>query len=98
MTPKQLKQHHQDDLEIRVIGHADSRYYVIQVVRGDDMDLLTSERGQPVVYRNLDEVYHELRRQQVNKAWLVHHVANDEMIGRDPYYQNPPASRIALHF
>ncbi|SFX73158.1 DUF6482 family protein [Marinospirillum alkaliphilum] len=69
--------------EIRIISHAGSRFYLIQIRQEQELDLLKGWRGQPRVFRSLDEATGELKRHGIDRAVLLHHVANDEVIGRD---------------
>lgn len=95
-----LKQyvHNHANFEVRVISHAGSRCYQIEIedIEGD-RHLLT-QRGKPMMFRALDDVYLELKRAGIHRAYLVHYVAHDEMIGRQAHYQAPLASRMPLVF
>ncbi|WP_227367613.1 DUF6482 family protein [Halomonas sp. M20] len=100
MELKELKCYarHHDNFEIRVISHAGSRCYQIEL---EDMegerDSLT-QHGKPMLFRALDDVYLELKRAGIHRAYLIQFVANDEVIGREPHYQSPLGSRIPLVF
>ena len=59
---------------------------------------LLMKRGKPMLFRSLEDVYSELKRGGMSRAWLVSQVANDEMIGRPPQYHQPLSSRIPLSF
>ncbi|WP_114417435.1 DUF6482 family protein [Marinospirillum perlucidum] len=85
MQAKDLKKlmQQRDDVELRVISHAASRFYLIQISWGEDTDLLKGWRGQPKVYRSLDEATGELKRFGVHRAVLLNHVAHDEVLGRE---------------
>ena len=54
--------------------------------------------GKPMLFRALDDVYTELKRAGVHRAYLVQWVAHDEAIGREPNYQSPLTSRMPLVF
>ncbi|MCO7232490.1 MULTISPECIES: DUF6482 family protein [unclassified Cobetia] len=91
-------------LEARVISHAASRFYQVQLVleaageEGEERSELLMKRGKPMLFRSLEDVYSELKRGGMSRAWLVSQVANDEMIGRPPQYHQPLSSRIPLSF
>ncbi|WP_233266385.1 DUF6482 family protein [Cobetia sp. L2A1] len=92
------------ELEARIISHAGSRFYLVELVleaaddsREERTEIL-SRRGKPMLFRALEDVYSELRRADLNRAWLVSQVANDEMIGRPPQYHQPLTSRMPLSF
>ena len=91
-------------LEARVISHAASRFYQVQLVleagadEDDERSELLMKRGKPMLFRSLEDVYSELRRAGLSRAWLVSQVSNDEMIGRPPQYHQPLSSRIPLSF
>ncbi|SFB98941.1 hypothetical protein SAMN05660443_1025 [Marinospirillum celere] len=98
MQAKDLKQlmKLRDDVELRIISHAASRFYLIQIRWGEDMDLLKGWRGQPKVYRSLDQATGELKRFGVEKAVLISQVAHDEVLGREPRYSDPLTAAIPL--
>ena len=79
-------------------SHAGSRCYQVEIedIEGD-RHLLT-QRGKPMMFRALDDIYLELKRAGIHRAYLVHYVAHDEMIGRQAHYQEPLASRMPLVF
>ncbi|MDH2296565.1 DUF6482 family protein [Cobetia sp. 29-18-1] len=91
-------------LEARVISHAASRFYQVQLVleaAGEEEEErceLLMKRGKPMLFRSLEDVYSELKRGGMSRAWLVSQVANDEMIGRPPQYHQSLSSRIPLSF
>ncbi|SEI39826.1 hypothetical protein SAMN05421831_101271 [Allopseudospirillum japonicum] len=87
-----------EDFEVHVLTHAASRYYQVQIQYDDEAFVLSSLRNKPMVFRSLDEVYQELRRHGISRAYLVQHVANDEMIGRMPTYHAPHVSHMPLSF
>lgn len=92
------------DLEARVISHAASRFYLVELVitptseTEEEHSELMMKRGKPMLFRSLEDVYSELRRHGLSRAWLVSRIANDEMIGRPPQYHQPLASRMPLSF
>lgn len=87
-----------DDVELRIISHAASRFYLIQIRWGDEQDLLKGWRGQPKVYRSLDQATGELKRFGVKQAVLISQVAHDEVLGREPRYTNPLQGALPLSF
>ncbi|MFD2190869.1 DUF6482 family protein [Pistricoccus aurantiacus] len=88
----------QDPFEIRVIGHAGSRYYQLELEDSDGTCHEVMHRGKPLLFRALDEVKATLKRQGIHRAYLVHHVPQDEVVGREANYRNPLSSRIPLVF
>ena len=86
-----------EDVELRIISHAGSRFYLIQVSWGEELDLLKGWRGQPRVYRSLDQATAELKRFGVSRATLVSQVAHDEVLGRAPNYSGLAAA-VPLSF
>lgn len=93
MQSKELKKLvlNEADLELRVISHSGSRFYLIQICWQGDVDLLKGWRGQPKVFRSLDQATSELKRLGVSKAYLASRVAQDEVIGRQANYSSLPA-------
>jgi hypothetical protein len=87
-----------DNFEIRVIGHAGSRFYQLELEDGEDQRHMLTRRGKPVLFRSLEDVYLELKRAGIHRAYLVHQVPHDEMIGREVHYQDPLTSRMPLVF
>lgn len=85
-------------LQVCVISHASSGFYLVQIRDGENVDLLTNWRGQQRVFRSLSEATNELKSQGITRAVLLSHVANDEMIGRQAYYQglNPAALNLSF--
>ena len=47
------------------------------------------QRNKPMLFRSLDDVYMELKRAEIHRAYLVQHVPQDEVIGRDTHYSEP---------
>jgi len=88
MQTKELKKmlQKEPDLEVRIISHSGSQFYVIQICWQDEIDLLKGWRGQPKVFRSLDQATGELKRLGFNKAVLASRVAQDEVIGRQANY------------
>ncbi|WP_222429699.1 MULTISPECIES: DUF6482 family protein [Cobetia] len=92
------------ELEVRIISHAASHFYLVELmigaaddIRAERSELLT-RRGKPMLFRSLEDVYSELRRAGLHRAWLVSQVVNDEVIGRPPQYHQPLDSRMSLRF
>jgi|AntRauTorckE6833_2_1112554.scaffolds.fasta_scaffold05503_6 hypothetical protein len=88
MQIKELKKRLQDysDLELHVVSHSGSHFYLIQIRYQNEVDLLRGWRGQPKVYRSLEQATGELKRLGVKKAVLASNVAQDEVVGREPNY------------
>ncbi len=87
-----------DNFEIRVIGHAGSRFYQVELEDIEGVRHMLANRGKPVLFRSLDDVYLELKRAGIHRAYLVQQVPHDEVIGRDAHYQDPLTSRMPLVF
>ncbi|MGM0825162.1 MAG: DUF6482 family protein [Pseudomonadota bacterium] len=87
-----------DNFEIRVISHAGSRYYQVELEDVEGQRHMLTQRGKPMMFRALDDIYLELKRADIHRAYLVQHVAHDEMIGRDAHYSAPLSSRVPLVF
>ncbi|MDR5904643.1 MULTISPECIES: DUF6482 family protein [Halomonadaceae] len=87
-----------DNFEIRVISHAGSRYYQLELEDVEGQRHMLCRRGKPVMFRALDDIYLELKRAGIHRAYLVQYVAHDEMIGRDAHYHDPLSSRMPLVF
>lgn len=87
-----------DNFEIRVISHAGSRVYQVELEDIEGGRHLLTQRGKPMLFRALDDVYLELKRAGIHRAYLVHQVPHDEMIGRAAHYHEPLASRMPLVF
>lgn len=85
-------------LQVCVISHASSGFYLVQIRNGEEVDLLTNWRGQQRVFRSLSEATSELKSHGITRAVLLSHVANDEVIGREAYYQglNPAALNLCF--
>jgi len=99
MQNKELKKLIQDksDLELSIISHSGSHFYLIQVRYQNEVDLLKGWRGQAKVYRSLDQATGELKRLGVKNAVLASSVAQDEVVGREPNYAGLTA-HIPLSF
>lgn len=89
---------HHDNFEIRVISHAGSRVYQVELEDIEGQRHLLTQRGKPMLFRALDDVYLELKRAGIHRAYLVQYVAHDEMIGRDAHYHDALSSRMPLVF
>ena len=46
-----------DNFEIRVIGHAGSRFYQVELEDVEGARKMLCRRGKPVLFRSLDDVY-----------------------------------------
>lgn len=86
-----------DNFEIRVITHS-SRFYQMELEDVEGARHMLTQRGKPMLFRSLDDVYMELRRAGIHRAYLVQHVPQDEVIGRDAHYNEPLTSRMPLVF
>ncbi|GHC22754.1 DUF6482 family protein [Aidingimonas halophila] len=89
---------HNDNYEIRVISHAGSHFYQVELEDVEGERHMLTQRGKPMLFRSLDDVYLELKRSGIHRAYLVQYVAHDEMIGRDAHYSEPLTSRMPLVF
>lgn len=89
---------HHDNFEIRVIGHAGSRFYQVELEDVEGGRHMLTRAGKPILFRSLDDVYLELRRAGIHRAYLVQQVPHDEVIGRETHYQDPLTSRMPLVF
>ncbi|SHE56555.1 hypothetical protein SAMN02745148_00648 [Modicisalibacter ilicicola DSM 19980] len=100
MDLQELKHYvrHHDNGEIRVISHAGSRCYQVELEDVEGERHLLTRRGKPMLFRALDDVYLELKRAGIHRAYLVQYVAHDEMIGREAHYDEPLGSRMPLVF
>ncbi|GEK45859.1 DUF6482 family protein [Halomonas pacifica] len=87
-----------DNFEIRVITHSGSRFYQVEVEDLEGKHELLTRAGKPMLFRALDDVYLELKRAGIHRAYLVQHVPQDEVIGRQAHYHDPLTSRIPLAF
>lgn len=87
-----------DNFEIRVISHAGSHVYQVELEDIEGGRHTLTQRGKPMLFRALDDVYLELKRAGIHRAYLVHQVPHDEMIGRETHYHEPLASRMPLVF
>lgn len=87
-----------DNFEIRVITHAGSRFYQAELEDVEGERHMLTQRGKPMLFRSLDDVYNELKRAGIHRAYLVQHVPHDEVIGRDAHYSEPLTSRMPLVF
>lgn len=87
-----------DNFEIRVISHAGSRCYQVELEDVEGQRHMLTQRGKPVLFRTLDDVYLELKRAGIHRAYLVQYVAHDEVVGRDAHYRDPLSARMPLVF
>lgn len=100
MELKDLKQFvaSHDNFEIRVITHSGSRFYQIELEDVEGERHMLMQRTKPMLFRSLDDAYMDLKRAGIHRAYLVQHVAHDEVIGRDAHYSEPLTSRMPLVF
>ncbi|WP_108445062.1 DUF6482 family protein [Halomonas denitrificans] len=89
---------HHDNFEIRVIGHAGSRFYQVELEDVEGGRHMLTRAGKPILFRSLDDVYLELKRAGIHRAYLVQQVPHDEVIGRETHYHDPLTSRMPLVF
>ncbi|MBF8223878.1 DUF6482 family protein [Halomonas sp. 328] len=87
-----------DNFEIRVITHSGSRFYQVEVEDLEGKRDLLTRAGKPMMFRALDDIYLELKRAGIHRAYLVQYVPQDEVIGRDAHYHDPLTSRVPLAF
>ncbi|WP_148253523.1 DUF6482 family protein [Aidingimonas lacisalsi] len=87
-----------DNYEIRVISHAGSHIYQVELEDVEGERHMLTQRGKPMLFRSLDDIYLELKRVGIHQAYLVQYVAHDEMIGHEVHYSHPLASRMPLVF
>ncbi|MDI5935544.1 DUF6482 family protein [Halomonas kalidii] len=89
---------HHDNFEIRVIGHAGSHVYQVELEDVEGTRHMLTRAGKPVLFRTLEDVYLELNRAGIHRAYLVQHVPHDEVIGREAHYRDPLTARMPLVF
>ncbi|GAA0572570.1 DUF6482 family protein [Halomonas salifodinae] len=87
-----------DNFEIRVITHAGSSFCQVEVEDLEGKRDLLTRAGKPMLFRALDDVYLELKRAGIHRAYLVQHVPEDEVVGRQAHYHDSLTSRIPLAF
>ncbi|WP_163558556.1 DUF6482 family protein [Halomonas sp. NO4] len=87
-----------DNFEIRVITHAGSHCYQMELEDVEGVRHTLENRGKPMLFRSLEDVYLELKRAGIHRAYLVQYVPQDEVIGREAHYHDPLASRMPLVF
>lgn len=86
------------NIQVCIISHASSGFYLVQIRDGAEVNLLSNWRGQQRVFRSLDQATSELKHQGINRAVLLSHVANDEMISREPFYKGLNSAALNLCF
>ncbi|CAM4047556.1 DUF6482 domain-containing protein [Vreelandella rituensis] len=91
-----VKQH--DNFEVRVITHAGSRFYQVELEDVEGQRHMLTNRKKPMLFRALDDVYLELKRAGIHRAYLVQYVPQDEVVGREAHYDEPLTSRMPLVF
>ncbi|WP_163577472.1 DUF6482 family protein [Halomonas faecis] len=89
---------HRDNFEIRVITHAGSHCYQVELEDMEGARHTLERRGKPMLFRSLEDVYLELKRAGIHRAYLVQYVPQDEVIGRETHYHDPLTSRMPLVF
>ncbi|TFH88671.1 hypothetical protein EQG41_02270 [Billgrantia azerbaijanica] len=87
-----------DNFEIRVITHAGSHCFQVELEDVEGGRYSLENRGKPMLFRSLDDVYLELKRAGIHRAYLVQYVPQDEVVGREAHYRDPLASRVPLVF
>lgn len=87
-----------DNFEIRVITHSGSRFYQVELEDVEGKRHMLTQRSKPMLFRSLDDVYLELKRAGIHRAYLVQHVPQDEVVGRDAHYKEPLSPRMPLVF
>ncbi|MDR9438661.1 MAG: DUF6482 family protein [Halomonas sp.] len=87
-----------DNFEIRVIGHAGNRFYQVELEDVEGQRHMLTRAAKPMLFRSLDDVYLELKRVGIHRAYLVQQVPHDEVTGRETHYQDPLTSRMPLVF
>lgn len=87
-----------ENFEIRVITHSGSRFYQVELEDVEGGRHMLTQRGKPMLFRSLDDVYLELKRSGIHRAYLVQHVPQDEVVGRDTHYNEPLTARMPLVF
>lgn len=87
-----------DNFEIRVINHTGSHCYRVEMedMAGERHPL--TQRGKPMLFRSLDDVYLELKRVGIHRAHLVQHVDRDEMTSCEAHHHESLNSRMPLAF
>src|SRR5690554_6372170 len=89
---------HHDTHEIRVIGHAGSRIYQVELEDIEGQRHMLTRHGKPVLFRSLHDDCVELKGAGIHHAYLVQQVPHDEVIGRATHYQDPLTSRMPVVF
>lgn len=70
---------HYDNFEIRVINHAGSHCYRVELEDMAGKRHALTQRGKPMLFRSQDDVHLELKRAGIHRAHLVQYVAHDEI-------------------
>ncbi|MCW4149469.1 hypothetical protein OM427_07965 [Halomonas sp. 18H] len=85
-----------DNVEIRVIGHAGHRFYQVELedIEGQRHRLMWAAK--PMLFRSLDDVYLELKRADVHRAYLVEHIVEQEVTGLATRYHEPLGAKIPV--
>ena len=87
---------HDDDFEVRVITQSSSQWHQVELEDMQGMRHMLTRRGKPLAFRSLDDVYLELQRAGVRRAFLVQNVPEEEIVGREAHYRDPLAARVPL--
>src|SRR5690625_4430316 len=87
-----------DDVEIRVITHSNSQFQQEEVEDSWGGRRMLTRRRKTLAFRSLDDVYLELERAGIRRAFLVQQVPEEEMVGRAMHYRDSLASRMPLVF
>jgi len=85
-------------IQVGVVSHASSGFYLVQIRDGDEVKCLTSWRGQQRVFRSLDEAINELKHHGITRAVLLNHVAKDEPVNRRSVFQEISSTELSLSF
>lgn len=89
---------HHTNFEVRIVTHTGSHCYQVELEDVEGVRHLLTRRSKPMVFRSLEDVYLELQRAGIRQAFLVQHVPQDEVIGRETHYRDPLTSRMPLVF
>lgn len=89
---------HHDKVEVRVIRHSGSRFYQVELEDLEGRRRLLLQRGKPKLFRVLDDVYLELKRAGIDRAYLVQYAPTSEIISHETHYHEPLTPRMPLAF
>ncbi len=85
-------------IQVCVINYTASSFFLVEIRDEEKVELLTGWRGQQRVFRSLDEATEELKRHGINRAVLLKHVARDEVVGSESFYQGLNPAGLSLSF